>query len=178
MPRLSVPRVPAQLLSAYREVGPIGHATFGASGSTTEWVTYDAGVLAVNSANSAWGGFYLNPAWWPDVLGKTAKLRLSLYYVVNATVGGMGTGWQLTGALKPIGTPGGTAANDTRTGTLGAAVASVAVTGHTASTTFSGTSADFAAPAAGFYLFSLTANQAAAANSNATVTIHLQQRWA
>lgn len=173
MPRLTLPRVPSTLLSAYRDVGPELIASVVAASSTTEWYMYTTGAVAAGAANSGYGALFLDPAWWPDVVGKTPKVRVAAGFHTNTVA--PGAGFQITVSLKPYGTTGGAAASDVRS-TPDAAVASAVVAGAAASTAYSAVSADVAI-VAGLYIVTMQANQAAAANSTAKLRVRLQQRW-
>lgn len=165
-----------ELLSSYRDLGLTGNTNFNAAASTTEFVMHPAGAVAINTGNSAFGAFYLDPAWWPNVGDKVAKLRVFLDIVTNTVA--PGAGYELTAALKHVATIAGAVAGEVRAATLDAALTSVTVAAATAQGVFSGASADVAAPAAGLYVVSVKANQAAAANSSAKTRVRVQQRWA
>lgn len=120
-----------------------------------------------------WGVFYLDPADFPTVDGLTTKLRLRAQVLVNAVA----PSGNYTFGLYPVTTPAGAGAGLTNK-TLG-----TVVTGSTAlisspalNSNNQVASADFAIPAAGYYVIGLVTSGNVAASSHLEIAAQLQLR--
>jgi hypothetical protein len=104
------------------------------------------------------------------VAGRSAKLRLQLALAVNATAPGS----DFTLALQPVTAVGG--GSGAVAYTLGASIASVALTAPGASAMAEASSADVDAPAAGYYALVLATSATIAANSRVVANCRAELR--
>lgn len=121
------------------------------------------------------GAFYFDPADYPSVDGVTAKLRLRGQIFVNDVAP---TG-NFTIGMYPVTRPASSGGAGLVTYTIGAATAScTAINTPAADSSNTTTSADFAMPAAGYYVLGVTTTATVAASSHLHINAQLQMRHA
>jgi hypothetical protein len=170
----NAPAIAAEQAS-YRRVGIHGTATIAPASANTRQLVYQNGLVAENTANSAFALFRLNPADFVVPAGKTLKLKLRLTLVINGTPPGAGSSF--TGSLYPVtiaaGTAAGAAINVVNGPAPIAATAAAVTPGATTTQTIESPEINF--PVAGDYAMAIGI-AAMAANSAATIQMELLAR--
>jgi hypothetical protein len=162
---------------AWRPIGPEGYSNMTSGyAQVTDAILYGEQVLALGSGASVAGLFQLDPAWLPDVPGKTKKIRCGFNIHTNAVAPGR----DVTVALKPKGNRGGASGATPTLTSVGAAVCSAvaasAALGATDDENADSAEADF--PAAGLYVMTLTTSGAFTAGATAYFRWRVQCRYA
>lgn len=119
--------------------------------------------VAPSGATAPIGFFYLNPADYA-MTGKVVNYRVRATAICNGTAAG--ASFTASPALYPVNTP----------TTLGAALGQVSFSNIAASSMNVQASADFAAPAAGFYALGMGVGGTSAASSQVSISATLQVR--
>lgn len=157
--------------STWKDFGPyIAHTINSGNTGGTVYVVYGGGLLALNTAASAFAVRYFDPADYGAGAARTVKVRLRVKY----NVGGTGPGTTLTWGLSTVATWRTAAAAER----AGVATVATALTSTNVASPAAGANGHLESAAAtltaDWYVVTFTATATPAANSNVEFAVQLQ----
>lgn len=149
--------------SSYKVVAEPGVGVTGSAAAAGTYLYYSNGLILLGGANSGVCAYYLDPAWFSGGAGRTTKMKIVAFAITNAVAPGS----NFVFGLHPITTFGGASGAQPTITAVGTRVpgsdATITTPGATQSLMVA--SADFNAPAAGFYALSVVTNAVIATNA-------------